>query len=72
MKLETKVGAFFILTIAIMGTLILRMEKMDLFNGHSQNKLTTEFDQVAGLNLQSAIRVAGVKVGAVAAIDLGG
>ena len=72
MKLETKVGAFFILAIGIMGTLILRMEKMDLFNGHSQNKLVTEFDQVAGLNLQSAIRVAGVKVGAVTGIDLDG
>jgi len=72
MKLETKVGAFFILAIGVLGTLILRMEKMDLFNGHSQNKLVTEFDQVAGLNLQSAIRVAGVKVGAVTAIELDG
>lgn len=72
MKLETKVGAFFILAVGIMGTLILRMEKMDLFNGHSQNKLVTEFDQVAGLNLQSAIRVAGVKVGAVTNIELDG
>ena len=72
MKLETKVGAFFIVAIGVLGTLILRMEKLDLFNGHSQNKLTTEFDQVAGLNLQSAIRVAGVKVGAVTAIELDG
>jgi phospholipid/cholesterol/gamma-HCH transport system substrate-binding protein len=72
MKLETKVGAFFIFAVAIMGTLILRMEKLDLFGGQSQNKLLTEFDQVAGLNLQSAIRVAGVKVGAVSAIDLDG
>ncbi len=72
MKLETKVGAFFILAIGVLGTLILRMEKLDLFAGHSQNKLVTEFDQVAGLSLQSAIRVAGVKVGAVTAIDLDG
>jgi len=72
MKLETKVGAFFILASGIMGTLILRMEKLDLFAGHSQNKLVTEFDQVAGLSLQSAVRVAGVKVGAVTGIDLDG
>jgi phospholipid/cholesterol/gamma-HCH transport system substrate-binding protein len=72
MKLETKVGAFFILAIAVMGTLILRMEKLDLFSSKSDSHLTTEFDQVAGLNLQSAIRVAGVKVGAVTAIDLDG
>jgi phospholipid/cholesterol/gamma-HCH transport system substrate-binding protein len=72
MKLETKVGAFFIVAVGVLGTLILRMEKLDLFTGHSQNKLVTEFDQVAGLSLQSAIRVAGVKVGAVTAIDLDG
>ena len=72
MKLETKVGAFFILAIAVLGTLIVRMEKLDIFGGRSENKLVTEFDQVAGLSLQSAIRVAGVKVGAVTGIDLDG
>jgi len=72
MKLETKVGAFFILAVGVLGILILRMEKLDLFSGHAENKLATEFDQVAGLNLQSAIRVAGVKVGAVTAITLDG
>jgi len=72
MKLETKVGAFFIASIVVLGALILRMEKLDLFGGHSQNKLTTEFDQVAGLNLQSAIRVAGVPVGKVQLIELDG
>jgi phospholipid/cholesterol/gamma-HCH transport system substrate-binding protein len=72
MKLETKVGAFFILAVGVLGTLILRMEKLDLFRGQGQNKLQTEFDQVAGLNLQSAIRVAGVKVGAVSDIELDG
>ena len=72
MKLETKVGAFFILAVGIVGFLILKMEKLDLFSSKSENQLVTEFDQVAGLNLQSAIRVAGVKVGAVSAIDLDG
>ena len=72
MKLETKVGAFFILSLVVLGTLIVRMEKMDIFGGRSENKLVTEFDQVAGLSLQSAIRVAGVKVGTVTAISLDG
>jgi phospholipid/cholesterol/gamma-HCH transport system substrate-binding protein len=72
MKLETKVGAFFILAVGVLGFLILRMEKLDILGGHSQNKLVTEFDQVAGLSQQSAIRVAGVKVGAVTAIELDG
>jgi phospholipid/cholesterol/gamma-HCH transport system substrate-binding protein len=72
MKLETKVGAFFIVALAILGGLILRTEKVSLFGGSTQAKLVTEFDQVAGLSLQSAIRVAGVKVGWVSAIDLDG
>jgi phospholipid/cholesterol/gamma-HCH transport system substrate-binding protein len=72
MKLETKVGAFFVAALAILGTLILRTDKLDLFGSRSQSKLLTEFDQVAGLSLQSAIRVAGVKVGEVADIQLDG
>lgn len=72
MKLETKVGAFFIATLAVLGLLILRTEKLDVFSGNSQAKVTTEFDQVAGLNLQSAVRVAGVRVGVVTGIDLDG
>ena len=72
MKLETKVGAFFIVALVILGGLILRTEKLSLFGGSSQAKLVTEFDQVAGLSQQSAVRVAGVKVGAVDAIDLDG
>jgi phospholipid/cholesterol/gamma-HCH transport system substrate-binding protein len=72
MKLETKVGAFFIVAITVLGMLILRMEKLDLFGGKSQHKMMTEFDQVAGLSLQSAVRVAGVRVGSVTAVDLDG
>ena len=72
MKLETKIGAFFIATLAILGLLILRTEKLDLFSGNSQAKVVTEFDQVAGLNPQSAVRVAGVRVGVVTGIDLDG
>ena len=72
MKLETKVGAFFLASIGVLGVLILRMEKLDLFGGNNLAHLSTEFDQVAGLNLQSAVRVAGVKVGAVSGIELDG
>lgn len=72
MKLETKVGAFFVASIGVLGLLILRMEKMEIFGGNSQKRLATTFDQVAGLSLQSAVRVAGVKVGAVTAIELDG
>ena len=70
MKIETKVGATFIIAIGILGNLILRTEKIDLLSRHSQNKVIVEFDQVAGLNIKSAMRVAGVKVGEVTNIDL--
>jgi phospholipid/cholesterol/gamma-HCH transport system substrate-binding protein len=72
MKLETKVGAFFIAAIAVLGFLILRMEKLEVFGSRSETRMSTEFDQVAGLSVQGAIRVAGVKVGTVTAINLDG
>ena len=72
MKLETKVGAFFVASIGVIGLLIMRMEKVQLFGSKDQNHLVTEFAQVAGLNLQSAIRVAGVPVGFVTTIELDG
>lgn len=70
MKIETKVGATFIVAIGILGILILRTEKIDLLSGRSQSRVIVEFDQVAGLNIKSAIRIAGVKVGEVTNIDL--
>ncbi|MBI4913002.1 MAG: MCE family protein [Acidobacteria bacterium] len=72
MKLETKVGAFFILTIVVIGVLVLRVEKLELGSNKGAVELHTYFDQVAGLAVQSAIRVAGVKVGEVRKIDLEG
>ncbi|WP_243332421.1 MlaD family protein [Mesoterricola sediminis] len=72
MKLETKVGAFFVASVGVLGLLILRMEKLEVFGGNSNARIATNFDQVAGLSLQSAVRVAGVKVGAVTAIELEG
>jgi len=70
MNLETKVGTFFVGTIVIAGVLVLRMEKLDLFGKSEDRKVLAEFAQVAGLNPQSAIRVAGVKVGTVERIAL--
>ncbi len=72
MKLETKVGAFFIASIIVIGILILRVEKLDFGGGKSSHELHTYFGQVSGLAQQSAIRVAGVKVGEVRKIELEG
>lgn len=70
MKLEAKVGAFFIGTIAVLGILILRTEKLELFGKRNGRELMTEFPQVAGLNPQSAVRIAGVRVGQVQRIEI--
>jgi phospholipid/cholesterol/gamma-HCH transport system substrate-binding protein len=70
MKLETKVGLFFSAAIVVMGILILRTEKLEFGGKRNQSERFTFFDQVAGLSLQSAVRIAGVKVGDVRTITL--
>lgn len=72
MKIETKVGAFFVGSLCLLGVLILRTKKLELFNDKPQHVFTTTFDQVAGLNKQSHVRIAGVKVGEVVTIELVG
>ena len=72
MKLETRVGMFFIAGIAVIGYLIFRSEKLEFVGKSDQTAVYTYFDQVAGLNQQSAVRVAGVKVGEVRSIVLDG
>jgi phospholipid/cholesterol/gamma-HCH transport system substrate-binding protein len=70
MKLETKVGLFFTGAIILLAVLIFRTEKLEFGGKRNQTEQFTYFDQVAGLNLQSAVRIAGVKVGDVRAITL--
>jgi len=70
MKLETKVGLFFTGTIVVLAVLIFRTEKLEIGGKRNQSERFTYFDQVAGLNLQSAVRIAGVKVGDVRTIAL--
>jgi phospholipid/cholesterol/gamma-HCH transport system substrate-binding protein len=70
MKLETKVGLFFTGAVVLTGVLIFRTEKLEFGGKRNQTERFTYFDQVAGLNIQSAIRIAGVKVGDVRTIAL--
>jgi phospholipid/cholesterol/gamma-HCH transport system substrate-binding protein len=70
MKLESKVGAFFIGTIAILAVLIMRTEKLEIFGKPKERTFRTEFAQVAGLNVQGHVRIAGVKVGNVKEIGI--
>ena len=70
MKLESKVGAFFIGTILILGVLIMRTEKLEVFGKASERTFRTEFPQVAGLNVQGHVLIAGVRVGTVKEIGV--
>lgn len=70
MKLETKVGLFFIGGLVVFAVLIFRTEKLEIGGKRNQSGRFTYFDQVAGLNLQSAVRIAGVPVGTVRTITL--
>ncbi len=70
MKLETKVGLFFTGAIVLMAVLVFRTEKLEFGGKRNQSEHFTFFDQVAGLNKQSAVRIAGVPVGDVRTISL--
>jgi phospholipid/cholesterol/gamma-HCH transport system substrate-binding protein len=72
MKLETRIGIFFTASVAVVALLIFRTEKLDLGGKKDSVTRLTYFDQVAGLNPQSKIRVAGVPVGEVEKITLAG
>jgi len=70
MKLETKVGAFFVASICIFGWLILKTEKIQIFNKKPKRVYKAIFTQAAGLPKQSKVRMAGVEVGRVLDIRL--
>ncbi|WP_257304001.1 MlaD family protein [Geothrix campi] len=70
MKPETKVGLFFTGAILLLAVLVFRSEKLEIGGKKNQSEKFTYFDSVAGLNVQSAVRIAGVKVGDVRTITL--
>ena len=70
MKLETKVGLFFIGSIVVFAVLIFRTEKLEIGGKRNQSERFTYFDTVAGLSPQSKVLIAGVPVGAVRTISL--
>jgi phospholipid/cholesterol/gamma-HCH transport system substrate-binding protein len=64
MSSAAKIGAFMLLILAILGFFILKIE--DLSFGHKKTRqLTAIFDNVAGLDEKSGVRVAGVRKGKV-------
>jgi phospholipid/cholesterol/gamma-HCH transport system substrate-binding protein len=69
MSTAAKVGAFFLVALALAGILIWRIEDLRLGRGPAK-KMSVEFKDVAGLNAKSTVRLAGVRVGKVARIRL--
>ena len=71
MENTVKVGIFATIALAALGYLILRAEQIRLFTPEGE-RYFAQFESVAGLDDQSAIRVAGVRVGRVDGIELRG
>jgi phospholipid/cholesterol/gamma-HCH transport system substrate-binding protein len=69
MSTAAKVGAFFLVVLAITGLLIWKIEDLRIGRG-APRKITVQFQNVAGLDEKTAVRVAGVSVGKVSKIRL--
>ncbi|HUP47562.1 MAG TPA: MlaD family protein [Thermoanaerobaculia bacterium] len=69
MSSAAKVGAFMLVILAILGYFALKIEDID-FRGRDTRTVQVLFDNVAGLDERSAIRVAGVRKGKVTRIQL--
>lgn len=65
MSSAAKVGVFMMIILAVLAYLILKIQRID-FKGRGKTKsVTAIFDNVAGLDNKSAVRVAGVRKGTV-------
>jgi phospholipid/cholesterol/gamma-HCH transport system substrate-binding protein len=69
MSTAAKVGAFFLVVLAITGLLIWKIEDIRIGRG-KPTRVTVQFKDVAGLDEKTAVRVAGVRVGKVSKIRL--
>jgi phospholipid/cholesterol/gamma-HCH transport system substrate-binding protein len=71
MENTVKVGIFMTLALGVLAYLVLRAEQVRLFEPRGR-RVTAQFESVAGLDDQSAVRIAGVRVGRVDGIELRG
>jgi phospholipid/cholesterol/gamma-HCH transport system substrate-binding protein len=70
MSSAAKIGAFMLVILGILAFFILKIEDVKVSRTGNFKKVSAVFDSVAGLDKQSAVRVAGVRVGKVTKIDL--
>ncbi|HEV8232523.1 MAG TPA: MlaD family protein [Thermoanaerobaculia bacterium] len=69
MSTAAKVGAFFLVVLAITALFIWKIEELRIGRGVAR-KISVQFKDVGGLDEKSAVRVAGVRVGRVTKIRL--
>jgi phospholipid/cholesterol/gamma-HCH transport system substrate-binding protein len=69
MSSAAKVGAFMLLILGILGFFVLRIEDIHIGKGKMRD-IKVRFDNVAGLDEGSAVRIAGVRKGTVKKIDV--
>jgi phospholipid/cholesterol/gamma-HCH transport system substrate-binding protein len=70
MSSAAKVGIFMLLILAILGYFILKIEDIDVRRGKGIRQVTAFFENAAGLDEKSTVRVAGVRKGKVTGIEL--
>jgi len=71
MNAQVRLGAFVLVALIVVGVLSAKIGRMD-FGGSSGVFVESLFDDVAGLEEQTAVRMAGVRVGSVESIHLEG
>ncbi|MCG3193852.1 MAG: hypothetical protein DIJKHBIC_03106 [Thermoanaerobaculia bacterium] len=70
MTTTAKIGAFFLAVLALLAVLIIKIEDIPVGKGKKLQSIEIRFENVAGLDDKSAVRIAGVRVGKVDGIRL--
>jgi phospholipid/cholesterol/gamma-HCH transport system substrate-binding protein len=71
MSSAAKVGVFMLVILAILGYFVLKIEDINVHRrGHGTREVVALFDDVAGLDAKSPVRIAGVRKGKVKDIDV--
>lgn len=68
-SIELTVGAFVGIGLAALFMLAMQASNLSSFTTDGQYSVTARFDNIGGLKVKSAVKVAGVKVGQVSEID---
>src|SRR5690242_21086534 len=69
MSSAAKVGVFMLVILAILGYFVLKIEDINV-RRHGTREVTAVFDDVAGLDNKSPVRIAGVRKGKVKDIEV--